>query len=450
MLAALRKAIVDPDRRETQGPTPAAAMWLAKPGRRPGESLVPESFSPSDILDVYALIGSTESRLEPHLRPQLRLLLAQRGLWNRGRSKSDQEAIAAAGLQRIGDSEGLEGWLNAVRDLIVDADAILTVIEHEDPRVRRAAYSALIRAGQRGHRPAMDAAVPQKLLEDLASKDAELRAYARGAAGLLSAPRLAPAFRAYIARSLEQKGTAWEDDVSWALGRLARLEGARALPDLRAWLEDHPRSSAHRYLPDLMGEDVVTVFLELVGRGASPGVLLSALNKRELQVAFLQLLPPESCNPKVIDSAGRVLPDEALEEWLRKLLRSGAQHVGKAVAEVAGRKHLAGLWPELLPLLEDPDDHVRETVKQALEEIRWYHDVKATLETFGPTGRAEALAEAKKLAGSEDPVQRRGAAFALAALGDPAAVPALLALLKDSEPSVREAAVEALQRLGAR
>jgi HEAT repeat protein len=74
--------------------------------------------------------------------------------------------------------------------------------------------------------------------------------------------------------------------------------------------------------------------------------------------------------------------------------------------------------------------------------------VKASLETFGITDRSAAFKTAKEMAESPDPIQRRGAAFALAALGDTGAVPLLLTLLNDEDATVREAATNALQRIG--
>ena len=96
-------------------------------------------------------------------------------------------------------------------------------------------------------------------------------------------------------------------------------------------------------------------------------------------------------------------------------------------------------------MLEHPNAQVRAAAKAAIEEIRWYGEVKDGLST---SKRGAAIDNARAMLESDDPVQRRGAAYALAALGDPAAVPALLKLLGDRDQGVREAAVEALKSLG--
>src|SRR5262249_32760948 len=91
---------------------------------------------------------------------------------------------------------------------------------------------------------------------------------------------------------------------------------------------------------------------------------------------------------------------------------------------------------------------VRENAKAALDQIRAYRELKASFEQFGAGGREGALAEARALIKSDSAEKRRGAALALGALGDPGGGPALLELLSDREPAVREAALQALERLG--
>jgi HEAT repeat protein len=142
--------------------------------------------------------------------------------------------------------------------------------------------------------------------------------------------------------------------------------------------------------------------------------------------------------------------DPRLQPVVRKiilsLLESG--EADATAAWMAGMLHVEEAWPHLIALLESPQDGLRKTAKEALDEIRAYRELRASFEQFGEGGRSKALQDAKALLKSESAEKRRGAALAIGALGDPGGVPALLELLSDPDAAVRAAALQALERLG--
>jgi hypothetical protein len=167
-------------------------------------------------------------------------------------------------------------------------------------------------------------------------------------------------------------------------------------------------------------------------------------------VAFLRKLPESAYDSSALWKAAGVLPAKELTPLIMRALEQPRDGEIKAsAATIAGVKHLGLAWPRLLDLMEHEHASVRKAAKAALDEIRWFQEVKGSLEAFGVSGRTDALKQALSLAEAEDPVQRRGAAFALSALRDQSAIPALLKLLVDPDQGVREAASEALRSLSA-
>jgi HEAT repeat protein len=136
----------------------------------------------------------------------------------------------------------------------------------------------------------------------------------------------------------------------------------------------------------------------------------------------------------------------------RRLLLAGLASSDKGTkleaAKQAGVYNVADAWSLLVDLLDDPDVQLRKTAKESLEEIRSYSELRTAFERFGREDRRKSFERAKALLDDESPEKRCGGAYALGALGDPAAIPLLLDLLDDGDESVRKAGLAALERLG--
>ena len=250
-----------------------------------------------------------------------------------------------------------------------------------------------------------------------------------------------------------------------------RVLGKEALPEIRADLAD-PRyaGSARLSLLYLTQAEAAPEYVELAvekrsAMGALSGTWQNSVVRHEdgkpvrvrrfnVSIAFVDRfvleLPDDLVSASLIDLVAAVVSPEARRKLLLAGLRSEDPDTVRQAAERAGAFNLVEAWPLLVAALDGPHVEVRRAAKAALEEIRAYRELKAAYERFGKDDRDEALARAGKLLGDPDPVKRRGAAYALGALGDPAAVPALLKLLGDDDESVREAALAALERLGGR
>jgi HEAT repeat protein len=147
-------------------------------------------------------------------------------------------------------------------------------------------------------------------------------------------------------------------------------------------------------------------------------------------------------------STGRLL--SAPERWklLDKALRSPNTTVRARAATYAEEWRMVEAIPVLSSLLDDTDSDVRQCAQNALEALRIYIDLKASAARIGKQGGADTFGVAEEMLKSDQPLKRKGAVLALAALGDKAAIPILLKALDDPDPSVQEAALGALERLG--
>jgi hypothetical protein len=166
--------------------------------------------------------------------------------------------------------------------------------------------------------------------------------------------------------------------------------------------------------------------------------------------AYVQLLPKPLRSPwflQMNDCTARLTSDQ-LHTLAIDALASDTSSWQAAGAGVAGRYHFADAWARLLVLLDSPDPSVQKSAQTALEELRTYLDLKASFARYGEGGPEKALARARELTKSDDARLRRGGALALGALGEPAGVPDLMDLLDDPDPAVRQAALDALTRLG--
>ncbi|MHC4472851.1 MAG: HEAT repeat domain-containing protein, partial [Planctomycetota bacterium] len=143
----------------------------------------------------------------------------------------------------------------------------------------------------------------------------------------------------------------------------------------------------------------------------------------------------------VLRAAERYVSDEAVLDGLR----SGDKKLFDVAAGIAGRRKLLDAWPLLLDQVQA--NSIASVWLERIEHyylgLRKFHEVKRSVEEGATAGD-----KARKLARSESADQRRAAAYALGALGDPSAISLLLDLVTDPDEKVRAAAMGALERLG--
>lgn len=156
------------------------------------------------------------------------------------------------------------------------------------------------------------------------------------------------------------------------------------------------------------------------------------------------------------------LGDVALPPLL-EALRAPELALRVEAAGLLGRLGDEAVLEPLIQALQDPERRVREAAALALGEVGEPTAIPALLERLGDLERQVQQAAAQALAalGGDDPAEmrerlehadwrvRRGAALALGYSSGAEAVGLLLPCLGDAEANVRQAATEALVRLGA-
>ena len=219
-----------------------------------------------------------------------------------------------------------------------------------------------------------------------------------------------------------------------ALGKLGDL---RALPGLEQALAD-PQPDVRRAAAAALGQ------LD-DSRAVEP--LIAALHDHNI-------------DQWVIPALGRLRDPRAFEPLLTVLDQGhGGPKFGTAMAVVNALGNLGDrrATPFLMPLMHDKDYSVRRIAASALHQLGW-----------APVSADEAVAYAAaiddwsactsigtaavepliRMLVHEDPAVRGGAASALGLLDDPAAVPPLIGVLRDSDHFVCKAAATALDQLG--
>lgn len=406
--------------------------------------------APEPALELFRLAGTRESTLPPN-----EIVNFRRGLVKRvAESKPDLAAwapVVKRGLETVQDPEGLAIWLGLANSLDTDIQAeALRLAGHENPSVRLRACQALVNLDK----PLPEGWIPPKLREDLASGWHEMQLCSLTLAERIGGEAMVPAVAALV-----QGDT---NVTSRAIVVLARIGGRAALPALRERLARKPTDPpALKALVGILGEESVGDLVAASG-GSSPGNVLASLTGgggtpatrdagdwAKVLKHWLAQTPREGRDSAFV----RMLLDQLNESDARALaldiLEHGPDDARPAVIAAAGSRHFIETWPFLVKLLDHPNEGIRKSSQAALEELKSYRELKRGLEDFGPEGRAQAVKNAQSLLDSPDAALRRGAAFALGALADPAAVPPLLKLLRDSDAAVRDAAVQALQKLSA-
>jgi HEAT repeat protein len=129
-------------------------------------------------------------------------------------------------------------------------------------------------------------------------------------------------------------------------------------------------------------------------------------------------------------------------------LRSRDPAVREEAVRLAGAFLDARALPALVDLLRDPQSSIRGQAQKAIADIRYYEEQRRLL--AGKGGKAgDPLQELVGLLKNDAPAVRLAAVQALARTRAPEALPALVRLRKDPDPTVREAVEKALDALTA-
>jgi len=376
-----------------------------------------------------------KSRLSKKVRLRFTRWVAN-GAWQ-GVAEPRRSELMRIGRTALSTENALASWLNAGWQTNDYAEmAAFAGMPH--PTVRAMAYHWI---GRTGAVPE-GISLPRHVVSDLKSDDKDLRVAAWKAAQQFRDPELATGIRAYI-KSLEKD----KDHVA-PLQFLAKIVGRDALPDLQEYLSKKQQTNIIRVMGDLLGVEAAPALVDVAKGHGSGYAVLSALHSeyKDLARDILNRLPDSLMDSGSLTLAAGLLDGAAFKKRVIAALSHQHESMRASGCAWVGVKRMDDAWPILLKLLEDDSPKVRKAAKTAINEIRWFQEVKAGLTV---SDRAAAIDKAREMARSASPAQRRGAAFALAALRDQAAIPTLLQLLEDKEAGVQEAAVTALQALGA-
>ena len=353
--------------------------------------------------------------------------------------------------------EWMLGWLRSNRPLAPEAASLAAA--DEDPTVRWAGYLLLQAYARRAQGAVPARPLLPRLGEDLHSPLAildgmkvgePLRNTALELATRWPHPEIAPAvLRLYEAEEEWYRNSVYrpgDRDNEPLLTLFVKCAGKDALPQVRGAFRERFTSESRNLLVELLGMDAVPELLEAVDRGVDPWVSVGI--PRDVFHAFLDRLSPEKYSSFLVNDVVRILDSERATPIVLAALRRNEPDIQVAAAKGAKTLNLVDAWPRLLELLDSPHKKVRDAAGAALLSLRSYRDLKGDFERFGKDGPVHALESARARIASDDPVLRRAAALALGALGNPSGVADLLALLDDSDASVKQAALDALERLG--
>lgn len=222
-------------------------------------------------------------------------------------------------------------------------------------------------------------------------------------------------------------------------GSLHRLSGSEVVPVFIELLDVEG--------PDKVLVEALTNLLGIIGDARAAVPLLAAYLTERLSSQALNAL--NALGPAGMDAVRGFYPhaDEKLcgaictlfgevgyqagDDLIREALHNPSPSVRGAAARAAGHRGLSDCIPEIIGLLDDADDGVSGTIITSLQ----------VLSGKDPN---PVSAVARQLAESDRPQRRRDAALLFAALSDGVY---LARLVKDEDPSVRQASVAAIGKL---
>ncbi len=340
---------------------------------------------------------------------------------------------------------------NYQSDPLTSAKTVAALLHSQHPTIRRAAYRRPPESasGQVLWEPFSDPIVIEHTNEDLLAVDPLISGSALYFADWQAGPQFAPSVTKWIAdkRSLNAA----------QLGFVARCIGRDALPILREELQGKIDiwSIACFHLLRLTGEESIPAILASLGSDPERLTALldrfSGLLRSDKLIALPAVEKFISTSPiEVWSSAMLVHPallTEVFPPLVTRALDSADAQVRSQGCSLAANWRLEGVEPRLVVLLDDPNAGVAAGAERALDAIRAKREARTAAKLATSFDRSKTIDEARALLSSDDPVKRRGGALALGALGDVAALPALLKLLDDKDPQVREAALTAMSKL---
>ncbi len=328
------------------------------------------------------------------------------------------------GSQHAVERESLADALAAVA-LPACTQLVLTLIEDDDPRVRRAAVKAAGRIRSEDLLSVIVDALPknetarvardalagygEEVLGRLLREHAASRAVVVEIARILGRLATPPAIE-ILMDHLDDSEETMRGAVLGALARAAsqdasvkldrgRLEGAlivdavsayRALAMSDAFLAADPKSDRKRDRAGaLIGWACGEKYERALGRmlrasqALHPHAVISRASAAEVLPNVLSgpsrdaVLPlfDSSPLPEKLAAATGILrpPQQSVEAWVRELLTDGDRWVVCAAAHYAGVRKLGGVEEQLVSLLDRTDGVIRETALQALERLLPIH-----------------------------------------------------------------------------
>ncbi|MBI1853173.1 MAG: HEAT repeat domain-containing protein [Planctomycetes bacterium] len=397
-----------------------------------------------DLIDLYVATTNPKSEVGSAERVTIRTWILDKVLDQR-RDDGHAEEIVAAGFAAIPSAEERAAWLRRWHGWVSSLTGVLaTAVGAPEPSVRLEGYRRLLNAA-RGQ--GKNISTPPHLAEDLASSDEELRAAALALAANCPDPSLVRPIRAIHDAATGQARAS-------ALNALVACGGKDALADVRRDLESDDAETyfaARDFIVSLLGDDAVDDLVRLARRIVDPSVAVSGTGlSRSALARFVSQIPADQLTKGLIECLADRLPDEAAAQLAAITLKSSSPDVQSAGASLAQHRNVRGAIPALLRLLGSSEANVRDAAEGALKSMQRYQELRATFDKFGEGGRDDALAKARSLLKDPSPEKRRGAVLAIAAVGDAGAASLLLDALSDADAGVRSAALQALEKLGAK
>lgn len=409
----------------------------------------------STMIDLFALTGSPDAKAHRanigKIRQGILNRLGQNVNWQQSPQKEQMVALIEEGVEKcLPWGEALRRWVEHWGTTGIQAPrAWIRAAASEHEAARKAAYFALLKPAN-PPLPVVPADALPHLARDLVAGDGEMRSCALQLVNRSSStsPALAEPLR-----KLHDAAERPEDRTN-LLYALVKSAGRDAETAVRADLaRPETRDFALRMLVNELGFRDRKELDAFVQAGGDPSVVV-CLNDlpnppgRELLRGFVNDIPAEKYTPGFLPIAARCVDGTERTGVVRAGLRSDVPGVRALAAQLVGDLRMLELWPDLLALLEHGDARVRQSAEKSLAALKTYAELKSSFASFGKDDQASALRDAEALLKSGEPLKRKGAVLALAALGDRSAVPALLKALDDEHLIVREAALAALERLG--